>query len=176
VSVLSGAAGTVRDPVADLRSARGARFHRFFCIIALYLTPLSFHYFRRSPCIVMKKADAIGLDIDTSFNEEMRDVVLLIAFHDKEKWKVVPKSLLFLSDSGYKRKKKVDSNSNDKVAVWNERFCKRFQKQRQAENPWCTMNKDTNLSDSNDGPDINFNEKSSEHIQPGDVITYWSHL
>ena len=93
----------------------------------------------------MKKADAIGLDIDTSFNEEMRDVVLLIAFHDKEKWKVVPKSLLFLYDSGYKRKKKVDSNSNDKVAVWNERFCKRFQKQRQAENPWCTMNKDTNL-------------------------------
>ena len=35
---------------------------------------------------------------------------------------------------------------------------------------------DPYLSDSNDGPDINFNDKSSEHIQPGDVITYWSHL
>eukprot|EP00588_Corethron_pennatum_P012171 CAMPEP_0194279876 /NCGR_PEP_ID=MMETSP0169-20130528/14175_1 /TAXON_ID=218684 /ORGANISM="Corethron pennatum, Strain L29A3" /LENGTH=507 /DNA_ID=CAMNT_0039024353 /DNA_START=54 /DNA_END=1577 /DNA_ORIENTATION=- len=204
---------------------------------------------RFSPCIVMKKADAIGLDIDTSFNEEMRDVVLFIAFHDKEEWKVVPKSLLLPYDSAYKKKKKIDSNSNDEVGVWNKEVCKRFQKQRQAKNPWRAMNKDPklfsraeifylniilerakenlerrkekehekqraidemvenrdrvsvngeeedeleepysqnfseddkktdpHLSDCNDGPDINFNEKSRELIRPGDVITYWSHL
>jgi len=160
----------------------------------------------------------------------------------------VPKSLLLPYDSAYK-KKKINSNSNDEVGVWNEEICRRFQKQRQAKNPWRAMNKDPKLfsraeifylnvilekakenlerrkekenekqraidemaenrdrvsdngeeedeleepysqnfseddkkndpylSDSNDGPDINFNEKSRELIRPGDVITYWSHL